>query len=170
MTYELPTICPVCRERFNVKQLSCATCGSVLEGNFELNRLSRLSGEMQNFVITFLKCRGNIREMEKALDISYPTVRARIDEIIAALGAPDAAKIREEPCGYDGCGGGDGYGGYSGYGGYGGQLADEPSTGMAGDTTNRDSDAKPARLEILTRLANGEIDVEDARKMLGGKL
>jgi len=49
-------------------------------------RLARLSPEQQVFVETFLKVRGNIREMERELGVSYPTVRSRLDEILRALG------------------------------------------------------------------------------------
>ena len=85
MLYEPPSVCPVCGGNFHVKRLGCENCGSVLEGAFAPDRLSRLTPEMRRFVIIFIGSRGNIREMEKIYGISYPTVRARLDEIIAAL-------------------------------------------------------------------------------------
>jgi hypothetical protein len=85
MLYELPASCPVCKKAFHVRRLGCENCGSTLEGAFELDRLSQLPSEMRQFVIIFLKSRGNIREMEKFYGISYPTVRSRLDEIVALL-------------------------------------------------------------------------------------
>jgi len=86
MPYELPAACPICNEGLYVTRLKCKNCGSALKGEFELDRISRLTPSMRQFILEFLKCRGNIREMEKLFNISYPTVRARIDDIITRLG------------------------------------------------------------------------------------
>ena len=99
MLYEMPSVCPVCGSGFKVTRLSCDACGSVLEGNFGLDRISLLSKEMRRFTMDFLKCRGNIREMEKLYGISYPTVRARIDDIVTALGEHPS---QDEPDAEDG--------------------------------------------------------------------
>jgi hypothetical protein len=58
----------------------------VLEGQFELNEFSRLSPDQMDFLRLFLKVRGNAKELERILGISYPTVRARYDELLRALG------------------------------------------------------------------------------------
>ena len=34
----------------------------------------------------FLRCRGNIKDLEKVLGISYPTIRNRLEETLALLG------------------------------------------------------------------------------------
>ena len=173
--YEQPAHCPVCRGNFYVKQLICANCGSMLEGAFEPGRLSRLSGDMQQFVITFLECRGNIREMEKYLNISYPTVRARLDDIIASLGGQskttDAIVGGDGDDGSDGSDNGDGSdsgdsddGGDSDNGGDGGDSNDSGEGDDGGVSIDN-----PSRLEILMRLSNGEIDTDDAFSLLGGK-
>ena len=83
-----PTLgtCPVCGDKMYVTRLACEECGSTLEGQFELCKFCRLSADQQQFVEAFLVNRGNIREMERVLGISYPTVRARLDTIIEALG------------------------------------------------------------------------------------
>ncbi|HHW09471.1 MAG TPA: DUF2089 domain-containing protein [Firmicutes bacterium] len=81
-----PGTCPVCGERMHLTRLACETCGSSLEGRFELCRFCRLTPEQQQFVEVFLVNRGNIREMERVLGISYPTVRSRLDAIIETLG------------------------------------------------------------------------------------
>lgn len=78
--------CPVCGEPMQVTRLACNSCGSALEGHFDVCRFCQLSPEQQQFVEVFLTSRGNIREMERILGISYPTVRSRLDAIIEALG------------------------------------------------------------------------------------
>lgn len=81
-------VCPVCEGEFHVTRLSCCECGSHLEGDFPLNRFARLTEAQQRFVEVFLAARGNIKEVERLLGVSYPTVRARLDEVIQAFGYP----------------------------------------------------------------------------------
>lgn len=69
-----------------VRRLHCRRCDTAVEGRFTTPRLARLTPEQQQFVETFLKVRGNIREMERELGVSYPTVRSRLDDILRALG------------------------------------------------------------------------------------
>ncbi|UTC66943.1 MULTISPECIES: DUF2089 domain-containing protein [unclassified Treponema] len=83
--------CPVCGEAFTVSELHCTKCNSSLKGEFELCEFCRLTKEQKYFVKMFLKNRGSIRDMEKELGISYPTVRNKIEEINAALGLSDGS-------------------------------------------------------------------------------
>ena len=69
----------------SLQRLHCGHCRIGIEGDFDLPRLARLSREQQDFVEIFMRCGGSITEAEKALDISYPTVRKRLDEVVAAL-------------------------------------------------------------------------------------
>lgn len=78
--------CPICENELRVERLGCKKCGTRIEGDFELNKFSRLSQEDQDFIEVFLKQRGNIKEIEKELGISYPTVRGKLDKVIEALG------------------------------------------------------------------------------------
>lgn len=78
--------CPVCSGPFRVAKLRCDGCGATLEGDFDLCRFCRLTPEQQEFVEVFIASRGNIREVERVLGISYPTVRGRLDDVISALG------------------------------------------------------------------------------------
>ncbi len=78
--------CPVCGNRMSVTRLHCNSCDSALEGCFDTCRFCQLSQEQQVFVEVFLKGRGNIKEVERELGISYPTVRSRLDSILEALG------------------------------------------------------------------------------------
>jgi hypothetical protein len=86
------TACPVCDATLRVTELSCAVCQTRLHGDFPPTALARLSPEHQSFIETFILCRGVIRDVERALGISYPTVRARLDAAVEALETVVAAK------------------------------------------------------------------------------
>lgn len=83
---QAPGRCPVCSHDLEVVKLQCTNCGTAVEGHFELSRFSRLDPEQLAFLELFLKARGNIKEVERELGLSYPTVRARLDALLAALG------------------------------------------------------------------------------------
>lgn len=88
-------ICPSCNARLKVSRMLCDDCGLVVEGDFTTSRLGLLAPAQQDFVEIFLAARGNIREVERVLNISYPTVRKRLDEVLAALGT-NALEASEE--------------------------------------------------------------------------
>lgn len=87
--------CPACGGEMIVTQQSCTRCETVVLGRFKSDIFSRLSAESLNFIIVFVKNRGNIKEMERELGLSYWTIRNRLNEVIAELGfeteAEDAA-------------------------------------------------------------------------------
>ncbi len=88
--------CPSCDGNLTVARLDCPDCKISIEGEFTPPALLKLAGAQIDFVEVFIKNRGVIREVERELGVSYPTVRARLDEVIAALGysarsAPDVA-------------------------------------------------------------------------------
>ena len=88
--------CPVCDGELSVVRLKCAKCGTVIENDFTLSKFDYLSAEELHFTETFIKCRGNIKEVEKELGISYPTVRAKLAGVIQRLGfEKDAAQDEE---------------------------------------------------------------------------
>lgn len=89
MSHPLITDCPVCAQKLTVTQLKCSHCQTTIENSFELSRLASLNKDQLHFVETFLICRGNIKEVEKELGISYPTVRGKLNDIVQALGLPD---------------------------------------------------------------------------------
>jgi hypothetical protein len=80
--------CPVCGDELAVTRLQCGTCHTQLEGRFQLGRFQRLSPEQLAFIEVFVKNRGIIKDVEVELGISYPTVRARLDEALRAMGYP----------------------------------------------------------------------------------
>lgn len=86
MKFKAPGACPVCGREMAITRLSCGYCETKLEGEFAAGKFSRLSQEQLDFIEVFVKNRGNIKEVEKELGISYPTVRNRLDGVIQALG------------------------------------------------------------------------------------
>ena len=84
--------CPVCENKLKVTQLSCRRSGTTISGDFELDKFARLNKEQKYFAEIFIKNRGNIKEIEKELGVSYPTVRKFLDEVIEALGYREEAK------------------------------------------------------------------------------
>ncbi len=78
--------CPVCQSRMEITQLSCTQCETVVVGRFEPNRFSKLAPESMTFLETFIRNRGNVKDMERETGISYWTIRRKIDELIAELG------------------------------------------------------------------------------------
>ncbi|RZS92782.1 DUF2089 domain-containing protein [Cuneatibacter caecimuris] len=78
--------CPVCSGELTVAKLKCQACDTVIENNFRLSKFDYLSDEELFFTETFIRCRGNIKEVEKELGISYPTVRSKLDGVIKKLG------------------------------------------------------------------------------------
>ena len=94
--YPVPGICPVCGDELAVTRLHCGRCATTLEGLFTLGRFHYLTREQQQFIGIFIKCRGKIKDVEQALDISYPTVVKLLDELVAALEV-DTVEIPEPP-------------------------------------------------------------------------
>ncbi len=86
--YHVPGQCPVCGGELHVTRLACGTCHSGIDGHFALDRFARLSTDHLSFLEVFIKNRGVIKDVEAELGISYPTVRARLDEVIRGLGFP----------------------------------------------------------------------------------
>ena len=67
-------------------RLRCGQCGTTIEGEFAVGRFGRLSKDQLTVLESFLRSRGNLRDMERELGISYPTVRARVEALVRALG------------------------------------------------------------------------------------
>lgn len=84
--YSVIQECPVCKKALEVTQLHCRNCDTKIDGHFALGRFHSLSPEQMNFAETFIRCEGKIKQVEKELGISYPTVRARLHDLIRAMG------------------------------------------------------------------------------------
>jgi hypothetical protein len=92
MSIPIITNCPVCSKQLSVTKLHCSHCQTTIENQFEFSKFASLGQEQIYFIEVFLKCRGNIKEVEKELGISYPTVRGKLDDIISALGYSTSKK------------------------------------------------------------------------------
>jgi len=91
------TKCPVCMGSLEIRELGCNSCSVTINGKFPFLGFFQLSGEQMEFVKVFLKSRGNIKEVEKELGISYPTVRRRLDDVLKSMGMePDKRSIKRE--------------------------------------------------------------------------
>lgn len=143
--YRMPHKCPVCDGKLTVTRVSCPTCGTTMEGEFTGCRFCELSPEESRFLLAFIKNRGSIKDVERELGVSYPTVRAALDGLIASLGLNQQAHAQVLPQGE----------------GSGSQTAD-PSAG--GDTDPADRAA--ARRDILDMLAKHRITAAEAASRL----
>ena len=116
----IPQACPSCSSPLVVTQLTCTVCGTGVVGKFELSPFFRLSLESLKFLETFVRNRGNVKEMERETGESYWAIRRQLDEVIAEMGM-------EAP---------------------------------------RDDNVSTQRQEILARLSRGEINVQEATRLL----
>ncbi|HEX7474147.1 MAG TPA: DUF2089 family protein, partial [Candidatus Limnocylindrales bacterium] len=106
-----------------------------LEGEFSVGRFGRLSREQMALLESFLRSRGNLREMERELGLSYPTVRSRVDALVRALGLGDGGRT-DEP------------------------VDDEPDAAASAAAPTEDPGT--TRQAVLERLARHEITAEAA--------
>lgn len=139
--YRAPQQCPVCAEELHITQLGCDACGTGISGHFQHCSFCALGESELDVLQVFLAARGNMKELERHLGVSYPTARARFDDLLAKLG------LRSGP------------------------GTDARSTRDVGPTPNNsdgppDTDDS-SRLATLQALASGALDVETARRHLG---
>lgn len=84
--FPVPGQCPVCGEPMTLTELHCGNCDVTLKGRFSFGRLAMLTPEQLEFVEVFLRCEGKLKAVGELLNVSYPTVRSRLDEVIEAMG------------------------------------------------------------------------------------
>lgn len=95
----LPPRCPSCGGSLHVQKLECCACGTEVSGLFEPCPVCRLEGELRRLFDLFLAARGNIKQVQRELGVSYPTARQRIEEMFRQLGTvvdsrpPDAITV-----------------------------------------------------------------------------
>ena len=142
MAHDVISTCPVCQGELMISRLHCRSCGTALEGEFGVGRFGRLSREQLSLLESFLRSRGNLKEMERELGISYPTVRSRVDALVRAigLGEGDEAPLEAE----------------------GGDEQSVEGTNVAGLA----DPSAAQRREILERLARRELNATDAAEQL----
>ncbi len=192
MPHTVISTCPVCSGELSVTRLQCRSCGTAIEGEFNVGRFGRLGREQFALLESFLRARGNLKELERELKVSYPTVRARVDALVRSLGLADDGGVDDTYAGGgDGEGdlsfeeefgtGGDRSGASTGSGDASavttGRVAG-PTAGLtgptepsAGGTVGEDAGATSAatadaRRDILERLARHEIGAEEAATLI----
>ena len=136
-SYRAPRDCPVCSSRLETTQLGCPHCGTGLVGHFAPCDFCGLDDADLTMLKVFLASRGNMRDLERHLGVSYPTARARFDDLLRRLGLAAGAA------------------GPAGAGG----APDAAGPGAA-------DAAEAARLATLRALAQGDLDIEEARSRL----
>ncbi|MGH7865086.1 MAG: DUF2089 domain-containing protein [Candidatus Binataceae bacterium] len=88
--------CPSCSGSLSIARLSCPSCTINIEGDFGVPALLKLTSAQLDFIEVFIKNRGVIRDVERELGVSYPTVRARLDEVVEALGYQSRSGAADE--------------------------------------------------------------------------
>ena len=78
--------CPVCQQNLKIATLQCPDCGLELRNSFEMSVFDKLRDEQYNFLMIFLKNRGNLRNLQNELKISYPLAKKRLDDLLTVLG------------------------------------------------------------------------------------
>ncbi len=141
--YRAPHKCCICKEKLTVSRLSCESCGTTLEGSFTGCCFCSLSPEEEMFLLTFIKNRGSIKDVEREMGISYPTVRAALDNLISSLGlANTPAPVEEAP------------------------TAEAPRAEEAGSRRKADPDNTRARKDVLKMLSEHRITADEAARRL----
>jgi len=138
MARDVISTCPVCEGELAITRLHCRTCGTSLEGEFGVGRFGRLSREQLALLESFLRSRGNLKDLERELGISYPTVRGRVEALLRALGLADG----DAP------------------------AVDEHEAAEADAPDQADADEAGQRRAILDRLARREISADEAAAAL----
>jgi hypothetical protein len=98
--HQAPRSCPVCGSRLLLTRLGCEACGTEVSGTFESCEFCSLTRDDRDLLIVFLRSRGNMKDLERHLGVSYPTARARFDGLLAKLGiqapAPNRADVLDQ--------------------------------------------------------------------------
>ncbi|HOI47619.1 MAG TPA: DUF2089 domain-containing protein [Bacilli bacterium] len=136
MKKQVIPVCPICKENLMITGVHCHSCGITINGEFTLSKFDYLSSEQLKFVEIFIKNQGNIKAIEKEMNISYPTVKRLLSEAIIALGYETVDEFEPSPV-------------YQPY------KPNKPD--------------KPSKNEILKRVADKEISVEEAIVLLKGE-
>ncbi len=85
MSYKLPIKCPSCESELSVVQLKCNHCETTVSGSFPLPEILQLSIDEQKFILSFFLASGSLKEMARQLNVSYPTVRNHLDDLIEKI-------------------------------------------------------------------------------------
>lgn len=144
-TYHAPAVCPVCGDKLITTRKGCLQCGTEIAGEFAACEFCALPEADLELLRVFLGSRGNLREVEKHLKVSYPTARSRLDAVLAKLGLTPSGDQD------DAHNGGDPGAAEDAAGEYGEEIGGQQTT----------------EEQILARVASGELSAEVAAQLLG---
>lgn len=86
MAQDILGYCPVCKEKLIATKLSCKNCGLELINDFSLSKFNYLKNDELEFIEIYLKCHGNMKELQKQLKLSYPSAKKKFNSILKGLG------------------------------------------------------------------------------------
>ena len=89
---KLPTLCPSCENSLSVSRLECAQCSTSVSGHYDLPLYMKLAKEEQEFILNFFLSSGSIKEMAKQAELSYPTMRNKMDDLIDKINTMKTTK------------------------------------------------------------------------------
>ncbi len=143
MPHDVIATCPVCAGELAVTRLRCGGCGTTIEGEFGVGRFARLTRDQVTLLESFLRSRGNLRDMERELGISYPTVRARVEALVRALGFGPRDEADSQA-----------------------STATPSSDTPVSPATVTDEEIQATRRDVLERLARHELSAEAAAEAI----
>lgn len=132
--------CPTCGGEFAVTELTCTVCDTVVRSRYAPCPFCSLSPEDLAFMLVFVKNRGNVKDMERELGVSYWTIRGRLNEVITAMGFETPADESTDDA--------------------------EASPPKRGADASKASSLKAGRQEILDALKRGELTPDEAATRL----
>ncbi|MFC6237345.1 DUF2089 domain-containing protein [Longivirga aurantiaca] len=95
VTRRPPRACPVCSSELIITGCGCPECGTGISGEFRMSAYDALTDDELEMLRVFLVSRGNMRELEKHLGVSYPTTRQRFADLLAKLDLEDPAETKK---------------------------------------------------------------------------
>lgn len=84
-TKKLPKLCPSCGRMLHVQMMHCLGCDTEIHGDYVLPPFMRLDEEDQVFILDFVLCGGSLKALAQKMELSYPSVRNRLDDVIEEL-------------------------------------------------------------------------------------
>ncbi|WP_245244103.1 DUF2089 domain-containing protein [Tessaracoccus sp. MC1865] len=146
--YHPPADCPVCGDQLITTRKGCLHCGTEIAGEFASCEFCSLNEADLTLLKVFLASRGNLREVEKHLQVSYPTARARLDAVLAKLGLDPADPASQQAPAHQ-------------------QLPDADGTEQQSEYGDAVNGNLTPEQQILARVARGELSPELAAQLLG---
>ena len=132
--------CPTCGGFLTITEVRCERCGTEVRSQYQPCPFCRLTPEQMNFAMLFVQSRGNLSDLEKALGVSYPTIRGKLDEIIKVVSAPRPPEASITPA--------------------------SPAPVQVAPVADPEKDR---RREILNQVASGKLNPADALAALRGE-